>query len=291
MLRRLLRPKAVLSHVLVAVVAATCVGLGLWQLDQLDAIRADNARLEARLVAAPVALDELVDPTQPGSVDTAAIEFRRVEATGTFVADEEVLQRGQQDQGQAGFHVLTPLQLDDGGVVLVRRGWVPTRLDEPPVTEAAPPSGVVTVTGVVEAPVSQPRWGPQDPDDGPLQRVFHADTSRLDPQISGDLLPLVLRLDEDPQAAFDDLPVAAGTPPLDERNHFSYAMQWFSFAALALITYAAWGWTRLRRQTATADGHGDDGGPDDGGPDGGRGGGGGLGRDPEPDRPLAGVSG
>jgi surfeit locus 1 family protein len=287
MLRRLLRPKALLSHVLVVVIAVTCVWLGLWQLDQLASIRADNERLEARLVAEPVALDGLVDVTDPGSVDTDAIEFRRVEATGTFVADEEVLQRGRQHQGQAGFHVLTPLQLDGGGVVLVRRGWVPTRFDEPPVAEAAPPSGVVTITGVIEAPVFQPGGtAPQDPDEGVLERVFHADTTRLDPQVTGSLLPLVLRADEDPQAAFDDLPVAAGTPPLDERNHFSYAMQWFSFAALAVITYVAWGYTRLRRRTTDGDE------PDDSGPDEGNGGGGGgLGRDPNPDRPLAGVSG
>jgi surfeit locus 1 family protein len=282
MWRQLLRPKALLSHLLVVVVVATCVGLGLWQLDRLDAIRTDNARLAARLVAEPVALDDLVDPTRPDTIDTDAIEYRRVEATGTFVPDEEVLQRGQQHQGQAGFHVLTPLQLEAGGVVLVRRGWVPTRLDEPPVTEAAPEPGTVTVTGVLEAPVPQPDVGPQDPTDGPLQRVFHTDTDRLDPQVSGDLLPLVLRADGDPQAAFDDLPAAPGTPELDERNHLSYAMQWFSFAVLALVTYGAWGTTRLRRRADEGDG------PDD---DHGGGGGGGLGRDPEPDRPLAGVSG
>jgi surfeit locus 1 family protein len=287
MWRRLLRPKALLSHVLVAAVVVTCIVLGLWQLDRLAAIRADNERLADRLRADPVALDELLDTSRPDATDTDAVEFRRVEATGTYRAEEEVLQRGQQHQGQAGFHVLTPLVLEDGGTVLVRRGWVPSRLDEPPVAEAAPPSGTVTITGVIEAPVAQPDVGPQDPDEGRLERVFHTDTDRLDAQMTGDLLPIVLRADGDPDAAFDDLPAAPGTPELDERNHLSYALQWFSFAALAAITYGAWGYTRLRRRTPTDGRPDEDEGPDDGG----GGGGGGLDRDPEPDRPLAGVSG
>jgi surfeit locus 1 family protein len=268
----LLRPRALLTHLLVLAVAITCVALGLWQLDRLAELRASNALAAARMDEPPADLAALADPAGTAVVDEAALEFRRVAVQGTFRPDEEVLQRGQQHpfSGQAGFHVLTPLELADGGVVLVRRGWVPATLSDPPVAEALPPPGEVTVEGVLERPVEQPGFGPQDPVEGRLERVFHTDTARLDGQVDGPLFPMVLRIDAEPPAAsVSDLPVTVGPPVLDERNHFSYAMQWFAFATLAVVTYGAWLWSRRRRATGEpprdVDGpdgpHGEDGTP------------------------------
>jgi surfeit locus 1 family protein len=249
--RDLLRPRAIVRHVLVLTVATACVALGLWQLDRLETLRTSNARAEARLGGADRRPGRAGGSGERGDRRPGALEFRRVEVTGTYRPDEEVLQRGQQHprSGQAGFHVLTPFELVDGGVVLVRRGWVPSELSEPPVAQASPPTGEVTVRGVLERPVGQPGFGPQDPDEGELVRVFHADTARLDRQVDGTLFPMVLRLDAEAaaEAAPTDLPVPAGPPVLDERNHLSYALQWFSFAALALVTYGAWLWSRGRR--------------------------------------------
>ncbi len=246
MLRRLLRPSAIVSHLLVLTVVVTCVALGQWQLDRLQEVRANNALAAERLEAAPADLAALADPTRTERIDEAALEYRRVEVTGTFRPEEEVLQRNRSLRNQSGFHVLTPLELTGGGVVLVRRGWVPASLDEPPVAEAAPPSGEVTVVGVLERPVDQPRFGAHDPDTGVLERVFHTDTSRLDRQVDGELFPMVLRIDaevENPTAA--DLPVPVGPPLLDEGNHLSYLLQWHIFALLALVTYVLWWRHRL----------------------------------------------
>jgi surfeit locus 1 family protein len=248
-MRDLLRPKVLISHVLVLTVVITCVVLGQWQLDQLASIREQNARSAQRLTEPAVDLAALADPARTTAVDEAALEYRRVQVTGTYRSDEEVLQRNHSYQNQTGFHVLTPLELTDGGVVLVRRGWVPSGLSEPPVAEAAPEPGEVTVEGVLERPVGQPGFGPTDPDQGVLLRVFHADTARLDRQVDGSLFPMVLRIDAEPQgaASLDDLPVPPGSPTLDERNHLSYAVQWHAFALIALITYGAWLRTRARR--------------------------------------------
>ncbi len=248
MLRDLLRPAALVSHLLVLAVAVACVALGLWQLDRLAAVREDNARLAERLEAPPVDLTTLTG----GPVPEADLEFRSVTASGTYRHDEEVLQRNRDHQGQTGFHLLTPLELEDGEVVvLVRRGWVPSELSDPPVEQTAPPSGTVTLTGILERPVPQPGFGPQDPDEGHLERVFHTDTARLDRQVDGELFPMVLRL-ETQQPPLNtgpgQLPFALPGPELDEANHLSYAVQWFSFAVIALITYGAWWFTRQRRR-------------------------------------------
>ena len=251
MFRELLRPSAILSHLLVAVVVVTCIGFGQWQLDRLHEARETNARLEQRLAAEPADLATLADPaaTSASALDEAALEFRRVTVTGTFRPEEEVLQRNRSYRNQTGFHVLTPLELDGGGVVLVRRGWVPSSLDTPPVLQAQPPSGAVSVVGVLERPVEQPGFGPQDPDEGVLERVFHTDTARLDQQITGPLFPMVLRIDTElDNPTEDQLPFPVGSPELNEGSHLSYTVQWHSFALLALVTYVAWWWNRLRRR-------------------------------------------
>ena len=250
MLRALLRPTAIVSHLLVLTVVLTCVALGQWQLDRLQTVREQNARAAERM---DMPAEELVTLAGDGTmlapraeVDDAVLEFRRVTVTGTFRPEEEVLQRNRQHRNQTGFHVLTPLELPGGGVILVRRGWVPASLSEPPVLPASPPTGVVQVEGVLERSVDQPGFGAQDPDQGHLARVFHTDTRRLDRQVTGELFPMVLRIDTElDNPTEDQLPFPAGPPELDEGSHLSYMVQWHLFALLALVTYAAWWWRRL----------------------------------------------
>ena len=245
--RALTRPRALLWHVLVLIVVAVLVGFGQWQLDRLDQVRTTNERLVQRAAADPVDIRALVADV---GLDPAALEFRRVSVTGVFVPEEEVVQRNRLQRGLQGLDVLTPLDLGGGTTLLVRRGWVPRTMDTPPVTDAPPPSGTVTVTGILERSVDQPGFGARDPEDGVLARVFHPDTARLDRQMSGTLLPVVLRMDALPGASATTLPAAPEPPGLDEGSHLSYAAQWHLFAVLALGAYAFWWRSRLRRSNA-----------------------------------------
>jgi len=245
-LRALTRPAALLSHALVLGVVAVLLTLGQWQLERLGQVRSANALLEERAAADPV---ELLTLVVAGTVDAEAAAFRRVVATGTFRPDEEVLQRNRVQRGLQGLDVLTPLDLGGGLTVLVRRGWVPTTMSSPPVQDAPPPAGLVTVSGILERSVAQPAFGARDADDGILARVFHPDTQRLDRQMSGTLLPVVLRMDPLPGASAVSLPAAPESPALDEGSHLSYAAQWHLFALLALAAYVLWWRARLRRVT------------------------------------------
>lgn len=243
----LLSPRMLLSHVLVLAAVATMVSLGSWQLRRLDEVRSINERLESRLDGEPRPLGSYAMPPDPEHADAAELEFRPVTATGTFLPDEEVLQRSRSSAGRSGYHVITPLRTDDG-TILVRRGWVPFELDDPPVPEAAPPSGEVTVTGYLERSESQPQgFGQRDPDEGYLPRVFRVDVGRLDRQVGDDLLPVVLHLEQQEPAQSGALPVVAPRPELSASTHLSYAVQWFVFATIALVAYLAWVRKRLRR--------------------------------------------
>lgn len=245
MLRALLRPAALVSHLLVLAVVVTCVVLGQWQLDRRAEARERNDLHEQRLAADPVDVEALA--ASPDGVDDAALEYRRVEVTGTFLPDAQVLQRNRSFQGQGGFDVLTALEFAPGETVLVRRGWIPAGQGEPPVDRAAPPDGQVTVTGFLERSVPQPDFGARDPDQGVLTTVFHADLDRLGPQLPGEVFPMVVHLEQPEPAAPDGLPRPQPPPVFDEANHLSYAVQWHSFALIAATCYGFWWRSRLRR--------------------------------------------
>lgn len=215
-------------HVAVTVIALTFVGLGLWQLERHAERRAYNELVEARaeLPAQPLAALLGRGP------DEAA--YRTASATGVYRTAEEVLLTGRARAGEPGHHVLTPLEAPEG-VLLVDRGWIPFALDTPPVAEAAPPEGAVTVSGVlVPGEPPAPFTGGQE---GPALRLTRVDLERLDAQVDGDLVPLWLLLDEQRPPQPGALPMAAGLPPLEAGNHLPYAVQWFLFAAVAVVGY------------------------------------------------------
>lgn len=229
------QPRWLVTHLLILVVSLGCVRLGLWQLDRLEHRRAENTRLQERLAAPALELSSVTDLSSGAA--TEELEYRRVQVTGTYRTEEEVLQRSRAHRGENGYHVLTPLVTDGGAVLLVRRGWVPYRLDEPPVRQALPPDGEVTVRGYLETSEEQSGFGPTDPEDGRLARVFRADVARLDRQVSGELWPMLVHLESQVPPP-GELPRPAPRPEFDEANHLSYALQWFSFAVIAIVGYA-----------------------------------------------------
>lgn len=214
------------------VVAVVFVSLGLWQLRRLEERQLDNAVAESRYLAPP---EDLADLLSAAGSDTGSLEYRRVTAKGVYATDEEVLVRSQVYRDQAGFHVVTPLVLDGGGAVLVNRGWVPLALDTPPVDEASPPAGDVTVTGWIHTTQTRPALGPADPEQGDLDVVNRVDISRIQQQTAVDLAPIYLVLEE---PINEDLPVPVAAPTFDdEGSHLAYAIQWFGFTLIGIVGY------------------------------------------------------
>lgn len=221
------RPRWILAHVLLVAVAVTCVQLGFWQLRRLDERRALNARVTAGLAAAPVPLDSVIG--EPPS----ALAYRRVTVTGHYLPAEEVLLGPGSRDGAPGWEVLTPLVTGEGGI-LVDRGWVPFALSTPPVTQAAPPGGQVTVSGYLLP--SRPARHAGPPGASRLEFVSDPDVARVQGQVSVPLAGAYLVLLEQSPAP-GGLPRPSVVPELDEGPHRSYAVQWFLFATIALVGY------------------------------------------------------
>lgn len=231
--RFLLKPKWLLFHLLVVGLVVLMVNLGLWQLHRWQDRKDFNAEVRARASQPVVPVEQLVGSDTDG--DT--VQWRTVTATGTYLADEELLVVNRSQDGFSGVNVVTPLELADGTLVLVNRGFVPTTLDVP-----ATPTGEVTVTGRLR--VTQERTlGQLTEPDGELTEIFRIDIPRLAGQLPAPVLPAYVDLlsAEPPQG---DVPVPLPDPDLSEGPHLSYMVQWWIFSLCVVV-----GWVLAVRRS------------------------------------------
>ena len=206
-----------------AVVAVTCVALGLWQLRRLEERRALNARIVRASTASPATVET-------ASGIAALSPYRRVSVRGDYDVDGEVLLYGRSLRGEPGHHVITPLSLGDGSGVLVLRGWVPFSMaDRAPVTEAAPIARDVRVEGWLVAPETT---GESHPDAEGVVRTL--DITGIGATLPYELAPFAIQLqDQEPPPA--PFPVPIPLPERSEGPHLSYAIQWFAFGTIAAV--------------------------------------------------------
>lgn len=224
MYRFLVTPRWIAATLVVAAVVAGCTWAGFWQLRRLDERIARNTLVSERLAADPAPVDELL-----AGGDDDGLAYRRVWARGRFLPEEETLVRSRVHEGSAGFHVLTPFLLDDGTLLVVNRGWVPLSMDSPPVS-ARPPSGPVRIDGILR----QEGGTSRDRASGRVTVLSNIDLDLLDAQLPGPVAPAWMQL----SGSTSDLPVPLPEPETtDEGPHFSYAVQWFSFATVGIVGY------------------------------------------------------
>jgi len=213
-------------------VAVTCVALGIWQIARLHQKQQFNAAVRAGLAVAPAPVDAvLID-----GVDPDAVRYRRATATGTYDTEHGFVLYARTQDSQAGNHLLTPLMLSDGRAILVDRGWVPLDVDTPGAPEAAPPTGAVDVEGVLfpsegDPPGAVDTGGPAETT---LSRV---DLGTIQSQLPYDIAPSYLLLQGQTPVQANGLPKPSPLPELSEGPHLSYAIQWFTFAVIAVAGF------------------------------------------------------
>ncbi len=213
-------------------IAALFVRLGVWQLDRLAWRREVNARVTARL--AEPAADPFALPR-----DTAALRYRRAVVTGRFDWDHEFLLTTRTRNGSPGAWLVTPLRVAGRDTaVLVVRGWVyaPDGEQVPDRPRWREGDTTVALEGFVVPIAARP--GPATIPGRTPRAYRQLDVVTASRDLGTPVLPLLLvqRGDSNPQGG--DVPPRLVPPRLDEANHQSYAVQWFSFAAMALVSAA-----------------------------------------------------
>jgi surfeit locus 1 family protein len=227
--RRVFAPTPGFTLLAVAL-AALCVALGVWQWRRGSAREAAWQSFERGAAV----LVELGDRPL-----TDVPLFQRVRLRGRLDGAHQFLLDNRTHAGRAGYEVLTPLQRPAGVAVLVDRGWVPftgTRAQLPDVR--LPAADDIALSGrsaLLPSPgLAAGRAAPAPT--GPWPNVTsYPDMPQLAQALGESLGARVLLLDPQAPLGFVRDWQAPGLPPL---RHFSYALQWWSFALLALIIWA-----------------------------------------------------
>jgi surfeit locus 1 family protein len=201
--------------------------LAVWQVHRrtykLDLI----TRVESRVHAAPTPAPESGIWAQ---VSAAADEYRRVTVTGDWLEDRSTLVQAVTELG-GGYWVMTPLVRDDGTIVLVNRGFVPTTERDPASWRPLSP-GPVTVTGLLR--MSEPGGGFLRANDPASNRWFSRDVAAI-AGAHGMEKGAPYFIDAERPPGEGGLPVAGLTVIAFSNNHLVYALTW---AALALMAAA-----------------------------------------------------
>lgn len=213
--------------VFAAVLAAGCIRLGIWQLSRHGERRAQNAVVEARLATPPASFAE-------ATRDTTTARYRQVQVRGRYDYAHEFVLTSRTRRGAPGVQLLTPVIVAEGApAILVNRGWVYApdgmTVDLPRWREAdsAVVEGYVDVFLGDAAPVTSPSAPRQ------LRRLTRDTVAARLPY---PLAPyVVVQRAGAGQTGEVQHPFRLDLPALDDGAHRSYAVQWFSFALIAVV--------------------------------------------------------
>ncbi|WP_188580681.1 SURF1 family protein [Azorhizobium oxalatiphilum] len=213
--------------VFLLVCAAITCALGIWQVERrtwkLDLIARVDARIHAPPVAAP-------GPADWPAITAANSEYLKVQATGRFLNDKEVLVQAVTDLG-GGFWLLVPFRTDAGFTLFINRGFVPPEKREAASRAAGLIEGETRVTGLLR--MSEPHGGFLRTNDPAGDRWYSRDVAAMgEARGVGPVAPYFV--DADATLVAGGLPVGGLTVVRFPNSHLVYLLTWFAMCAMAL---------------------------------------------------------
>jgi surfeit locus 1 family protein len=232
-----------LSSAALAVVAllavALCIRLGFWQWHR-------GSDSQARWERFARGAGEVL-PLGSGALASVPL-YQRISVSGTLDASHQFLIEYRSYQGRPGYEVLTPLTRAGALTLLVNRGWVPfsgsrTQLPDVSLDTDAP----VTLTGRSGLLPSPGLALGRAPPSGAWPKVTaFPSMADLANALGTALEPRILLLDPAAPHGY----VRDWQPPgMSPLGHFSYAIQWWSFAALVVLAWLVMA-TKAKRRAA-----------------------------------------
>jgi len=162
---------------------------------------------------------------------------KRVAARGYFIAERTVLLDNKLRRGRPGYEVVTPLRMGDLSV-LVNRGWMPAPPSRANVPSVRTPASEVRIEGIALERIPQALAA--GPSSGRVRQ--NLDIAAFAAETGLELLPVVIEQHSDLD---DGLAREWPRPDLGIEKHESYALQWFSFAGLAIALAIIFSFRRI----------------------------------------------
>jgi len=162
-------------------------------------------------------------------------QYQQIQVQGTYLA-KTLLLDNQHHHHQFGYHVISPLLLANGQILLVDRGWLAGDITRQVLPMTKTPTGSIQVQGGVYYP-SQKNWR--------LGQLFEKELDNsvvielVDTKIIGQFLhksvyPYIMRLGEHEASGYVREWAVVAMPP---HRHYAYALQWFAMALVVFIIF------------------------------------------------------
>lgn len=218
------------------------IALGVWQVERRAWKLALIDRVEQR-VHAPA--QPIPAPASWPAVAAANDEYRHVRLAGRFLHDRETLVQAVTEEGP-GYWVLTPLQRDDGTIVLVNRGFVPSERRDASTRQGGSPDGKVEITGLLR--MTEPKGGFLRNNVPQHNRWYSRDVAAIAAARGlAHVAPFFVDADAGSQTAGG--PIGGLTVIRFPNNHLIYALTWFALAfMLAGKLFVTFGGGLFRRR-------------------------------------------
>lgn len=219
------------SHLFVAVLVASFILAGFWQVNRLGQRLDQNDLIRSRLNQVVLLDSVLDDPTDE-------LEFRRVQVQGRFEPGREILIANRSREGEPGFWVWTSFETGDGDI-LVNRGFVNRDIILGTVglavgEDLAPTGGEVIIEGLIREGFDRGNLSEAGDQISIPNPALAAQTLGIDPALAPSLY---LQLEAQEPSRLQAWPQAIPAPDLGEGPHRSYAFQWFTFATIGVFGY------------------------------------------------------
>lgn len=202
--------------------------LGFWQLHRAE---------EKKQMLAAYAGQENLDPVSWDASQKLPLQYTPIKISGTYLPQIFLLDN-QHYQHQFGYNVLSPLELTDGSIMMIDRGWIPGDITRRVFPEIKTPANLIQLNGIAYFP-SKGQWVLGQEYEKKDDNLIILE--RLEPQLLSQLLqkevyPFIIRLDKQNTHGFVREWETVSMPP---QRHWAYALQWFAMAGVLLIIFVA----------------------------------------------------
>ncbi len=228
------------------------VTLGTWQVKRLQWKAALIEKVETNMAMEPIVMigkDEWDISVVGGKIHreieefgtkppqlSSEFEFRKVKLSGLLLHKQQIELIGKYHGKKVGTHIITPLQLETGQIVLVNRGWLPEDSELKTQSDSEP----TMVEGLIMPPHRKPwRFLPQNQpekniwlwEDAEQMAGYIKNTGSLE------VSPVLIR-QTGPEDSSDAFPTILLSDKINIRNdHLEYAITWYSLALIIVVMY------------------------------------------------------
>jgi surfeit locus 1 family protein len=211
---------------LVLIVIGVLLRLGFWQLQRADEKKQMMLSYQHHLVEAPVLFN---------SNSKKPVQYQTIRIKGQWLPHVLLLDN-QHYQHRFGYHVISPLLLADGQVILIDRGWLlgdATRRVLPIIESSPKP---ITLLGSVYYPSINP-WQTGsliEKKQGNLVVIEFMNLKLISQFLQKPVYPFIIRLDQHEEGGYVRDWSIVSMPP---ERHYAYAFQWFGIALIVFIIF------------------------------------------------------